>query len=1290
LIRLLLLGSPDMSGLTRRGFLELSALGVGGLALGGPEVSRTADGPRSLDSLRAAFENPDRKYSIRPFWFWNGELTGQELSRQIRQMAEHGVYGAYVHNRDGLQTPYLSEAWWKVLGEALAAAEEASFSLCLVDDFEWPSGEARDYWLPGVNKSRVVAANSEYRMQRMREIEVQVRGPRRVTIPLTGNVCAVVAGRRSGPNRLEEGSLQALPFAAGVKQVEWEAPDGDWVVFTYVIEPAMGQPDHGTVDLMSREAVAKYIEIYYDQLNSRCRKFLGRAMPATFADHEGNYGSKLPWTPKLFETFRHKAGYDLTPLLPGLRRDIGPNTEKVRIDLLDVISDLYSENFFGQVNEWCLAHHVEHSGHVWEESLFFGPAFQGDFFRILRAMGNPGCDTLVEWGRQSVWLKEVASVAEFEGRHVVCENQGVQGEDSYLSPERMRRVSNCLAAWNIGEFIPHAFDYDLARVNFPPDWFRSQPYLPWFRAYADQMRRVSFMNRESRSVADLLLYYPQVSIWGQAAPAFAEGNIDSILENRVWTPDAVETNETFTELKLRLSEERLDYLVADDHYLARSRCEGRVLQIENSSFRALILPPMSAIRRSSAAKVREFFQAGGIVIVLRRLPSISAEGGRHDRELKAIWNNTFDTTPTIEAFRLRKNEAGGRSYWIAGTVDDLLAVVHQALDPDVEVVGGPRDHLYILHKRREEAEFYWIVNDSAESRTATLRLGAQGRPERWDPASGRTSTLFYQTQGRRTIVRLSVGPWDGAYVVFDPGGPLQTAELVSSNADDLQINRSSADEIIVRARRLVKGDPLAAVLKRDGRVFQGEYSSAKLEPLEIKGDWNVTVEAAGIPLPYVETAADPADQGVKEQWFRHPEKAGAWHPLWLSPMNYALRKWSVIGPFPNLNDQGLEHAFPPEQGVDDHEVWRGAVDEPLEWQQIDAAADKVHPAGGAWNLGTMEISGGRYADGSFVVNYAEALRLNPVRGTIYAQTNVYSPSAMEATAVLATPNPHALFVNGSKVYSRWLRPLYNELNDGFATFIPVRLNAGWNSCLLKFLHNPQNPQAGHFTFRIQSPGGSLLEGLTSSWQAAPDAADWKEEGSRWLQFAVPSVAGSLRLPALKYPWDAFIDSKPADAQSPLFLRKGVRSVMLRVTAREILDRPFAFTPVAATMPLGSWMMPGLEHYSGTMMYEKSVSVPASLFAERVLLDCGDVGVCAEAWVNGKPAGMRAWSPYVFDVTEHLHAGENVIRIRIANTDANARATGLARGILQNLDRNGWIGPARLVPYVEREIRCVRT
>ena len=156
--------------INRRSFFQLTALGLGGLALGrgwtfeGEEKGQ----PAALQLLYEQFQDPDHRYSIRPFWFWNGKLEGGELRRQIKQMVDHGVYGAYVHNRDGLQTPYLSEAWWEAVGEALKAARDYGFSLCMVDDFEWPSGEARDYWLPGINKSRVVAANAGFQMHRLR------------------------------------------------------------------------------------------------------------------------------------------------------------------------------------------------------------------------------------------------------------------------------------------------------------------------------------------------------------------------------------------------------------------------------------------------------------------------------------------------------------------------------------------------------------------------------------------------------------------------------------------------------------------------------------------------------------------------------------------------------------------------------------------------------------------------------------------------------------------------------------------------------------------------------------------------------------------------------------------------------------------------------------------------------------------------------------------------------------------------------------------------------------------
>lgn len=1281
-----------MNKITRRSFLGITATGLGGLAVG-PAWSwgNAAGSPKTnLEALYDKFKDPDRRYSICPFWFWNGKLEGAELRRQIKQMVEHGVYGAYVHNRDGLETPYLSEEWWQVVGEALRAAKDYGFSLCMVDEFEWPSGEARDYWLPGVNKSRVVAANHNFQMRRLQPTETAVHGPRRVRIPLPPETAVVAVARQIAPNALDGASLKTLPFESGAKELEWDAPDGEWIVFTYALEWTMGQPDHGTVDLMSREAISKYIDIYYDEFYRRYPQYFGNALPATFADHEGDYGAKLPWTPKLFETFERKAGYSLPAYLPALTYDIGLKTEKVRCDLLDTVSELYSENFFKQVTDWCRQHKIAHSGHVWEESLFFGPAEQGDFFRILRSMSNPGCDTLLEWGRQSVWLKEVASVADFEGRHVVCENQGVQGEDSYLSPERMKRVSNCLGAWNIGEFIPHAFDYDLTRTNFPPDWFRSQPYLAWFRAYADLMRRISFMNRNSRLVADILLFYPQVSIWGQSAPAFHDQRMGQLLNNSSWSDDAVDTNQQFAELKLRLSAERLDYQVADDHYMAQSRMEGGRLRIAHSDFRVLILPPMSTIRRATAERVRDFFRAGGTVIALRRLPETSSESGRNDAALKAIWDDTFDHHPASTPFILKRNSQGGRAYFVPESVTDALAALRQVLtDPDVGVAEGPLDHLDVLHKIKNGAHFYWVVNDTAEPRTNLLSLRAKGRPERWDANTGKKSPLFYQTAGERTLVRLALGPWDAAYVVFDAAGPAQRLALSSTNLDELYITHSTTDQVTVRGRALATKAPLSVTLGADGRRFRGEYSPQAAQPLEITGEWKVTVEAPAISLPYAWALDDPDDRGIGERWYGETTRGRKWNPLWLSAMNHPIRQWNVMGPFPNPQDHGLKKSYPPEQAINYEAVYTGDGGRKLHWLRLNAADYEVVPKAGTFGIGTMEIDGGPYSDESFVVNYGKALRLETPDGVIFAQTNVYSPQEADGMMLLASANPSAAFVNGSKIYSRWLRPLYNRLIDGFAARIPVRLRSGWNSVLLKFLHNPEDPKAPEFTCRIEQRGGDPIPNLFSSSRALENSRPEARPGYRWLRFHVPPLAGALIVPKLQYPRKAFIGKTETNANSEITLPKGTRVITLRVSAGEILTSPFAFSTTPASLPLGTWKVPGLEHFSGQMAYEKDVNIPAGLLKERVLLDCGEVGVVAEAWINGTSAGSRAWAPYAFDVTEHLREGSNHLKVRIANTDANARAVGRYRSILQNIDLDGWHGPAQLTPYVDREIQCHR-
>lgn len=1274
--------------LTRRQFLDITAAGLGGLWLAEPAGAATQTSSSAVGALYRGFRDADRKYSARPFWFWNGKLDVDEIARQIRQMIDHGIYGAYVHNRDGLATRYLSDEWWDAVGGALKAAREAGFSLCFVDEFEWPAGDARDQWLPGPHKSRVLAGNPEYQMKRLRPVETTVAGPNRVEIPLPEDAALVVAGKRIGSDRLDGSTLRTLAFEPGSKVLIWDAPSGEWLVTTYILEPT--HDGAGFVDLLNRDAIRKFIDIYYEEFYRRHGEHFGAAFPAVFSDHEGLFGRPLMWTPRLFETFRRLKGYDLEPLLPALLRDIGKTSEKLRCDYLDVISDLYINSFFRQINDWCAAHKIAYTAHMWEESLFFGPGFQGDYYGMLRYAANPSCDSIAEWGRQSTWLKEIASIADFEGRHVVCENQGEQGRESYISPERLRIITNSLGAWNVGEFIPHAFNYDLQRTNFPPDWFLGQPFMPWFKPYADLMRRVSFMNCNSDHVADLLLFYPQTSVFAQSKTVFAsaQSGMMSVLTNSAWSEDAVLTNSQFGYLKMRLNEELLDYKVADDSYLAESRIEGNKLGIAKSRFSTLVIPPMSTIRRGSARKVAEFFRAGGTVIAMGQLPLISQEAGRDDPMLKGLWAATFDTAATSNRFSLRTNAAGGRAYLVRARAGEVVDLLRALLDHDVDVVSGPADHLHFLHKKKDGLDFYWIVNDSFSPRTNVLRFRALGKPERWDAASGRRAPVFYQTDANHTLVRMSFGPSDAQYLVFDPAGPVQPLALKATNLDEFTIERASAAEVVVRGRALPGKEPAMIELAGTGGVYRGTHRPRTAQPMDIDGDWTVSVEAPVIPIPYADVLDDPDNLGQRERWFAAEGGERGWGRLWLSPMNCSIRQWNIIGPFENPADD-LETAFPPEREINMQAAYEGAGGREIRWVSIDNDADRIEvtDVGIRWAL--LDPDHPRYGARSNVIWYAKALRPANAEGAIYAQTNIYSPAAQDATVVFATANPTAVYFNGERVHSSWVRPVYHLLHDGFAYRIPVRLKPGSNNLLLKFaLKTGHSGRGGaSFTCRVEHPDGRQLPGVVAAPRMAATAKPAPEPGFRWLRISVVPLARALRLPAFNANWLAFVDGKPVAAAQVIELPAGTRNVVLRVDANEALAGPFEFVPKRAQMPLGSWTIPGLQHFSGTMVYEKTVDVPAAFVAERVLLDCGQVGVCAEAWVNGAHAGAQPWPPYIFDITGHLRPGRNLLRIRIANTEANSRAVGPSLPVLKNIDLNGWLGPARLIPFFEGEIRC---
>lgn len=98
---------------------------------------------------------------------------------------------------------------------------------------------------------------------------------------------------------------------------------------------------------------------------------------------------------------------------------------------------------------------------------------------------------------------------------------------------------------------------------------------------------------------------------------------------------------------------------------------------------------------------------------------------------------------------------------------------------------------------------------------------------------------------------------------------------------------------------------------------------------------------------------------------------------------------------------------------------------------------------------------------------------------------------------------------------------------------------------------------------------------------------------------------------------------------------------------------------------GGWTKAGYPEYSGTGIFSKTIDGRNG----RVQLEIGNVAMDAvEVYVNGQPAGTRAWEPYVFDLTGKLKPGANRLEIRVTNSVANLMFGPIAAGLL---------GPVRL-------------
>lgn len=202
----------------------------------------------------------------------------------------------------------------------------------------------------------------------------------------------------------------------------------------------------------------------------------------------------------------------------------------------------------------------------------------------------------------------------------------------------------------------------------------------------------------------------------------------------------------------------------------------------------------------------------------------------------------------------------------------------------------------------------------------------------------------------------------------------------------------------------------------------------------------------------------------------------------------------------------------------------------------------------------------------------------------------------------------------------------------------------------------------------------------------------------WVRFRVPPGAHRMRL-EMHGSVSAYLDAEEPSC-SVVEDRDGLRTLEVDLPGRDepervcalrvetvpgheaggIFEAPVTFEVGPGRMKLGNWDEQGLEGYSGGVRYAKTLMrEEPTENGNRVLLDLGSVRGTAEVFLNGESAGVRIWSPYVFNLTDHLRQGNNRLEVDVFGTlGPYLDATSPTHFVFPGQRTSGLMGPVKLV------------
>ncbi|MBN1339477.1 MAG: hypothetical protein JXA03_09145 [Bacteroidales bacterium] len=591
----------------------------------------------------------------------------------------------------------------------------------------------------------------------------------------------------------------------------WDAPAGNWTIvrFGHVNtgvknKPAPPEATGFECDKLSTAGADQHFAGYIGRLTQEGGAIAGQ-LKGMLIDSWECYTQT--WTPDMEHEFESRRGYPLRQWLPAIAGWVIDNhtaSERFLRDWRATINDLLVENYFGRLAELGRAHGLKLS---FETAI--GDVSPGDILQYFSKADIPMCEFWQpndpHWGGfETKPIHPTVSAAHIYGKPIIAAesftNIGIQWNEH---PFMLKHKADQHFTLGINHLVFHTYTHNPRLDLVPGTSFGSRIGTPFLRGqtwwqhmplFIDYLSRCQYMLQQGRPITDVLWYLGD--------------DLDHKPRQDTLFPDGY----------------KFDYINFDALVNRIHVVDGRLTTPEGLQWQVLWLPELTCRRLLPATltKLQKLLQAGAIIIGPPPLQNPSLAGGADaDSEFEALVKTLWGARTVSGDRRLGK----GRLLW-GGSLMKML----QKLGIKPDVIGT--HSATWCHRQTENLDLYFISADRLSPLNANIRFRALGKPELWDPMTGKTQpVMVYQQIGAYTCIPVDLPVAGSTFLIFRPEAINPVFKKISHNnstwldaADTLKIDQGKPYPVFGLAPQdtlqpWIKPAPLLAAFNENGRML---------------------------------------------------------------------------------------------------------------------------------------------------------------------------------------------------------------------------------------------------------------------------------------------------------------------------------------------------------------------------------------------------------------------------------------------------------------------------------------